>query len=91
MMSIVLFIILGGIVGLIAIRLMHRHEGIMSSVIIGIIGSFIGSFIARIFDSSSSYTSLTWSGFLWSIIGAVVLVGIINAFSRSGRHTMQHH
>jgi uncharacterized membrane protein YeaQ/YmgE (transglycosylase-associated protein family) len=89
-MSIILFIILGGIIGLIATSLLHRREGLIGSIGIGIIGSFIGSFISRIFDSSSSYTSLTWSGFFWSLAGAIVLVAIMNGFSNSHRthHTM---
>ena len=88
-MSILMFIILGGIVGLIATTLMHRREGIFASVIIGIVGSFIGSFVARLFTSGSSYLSLTWSGFMWSLIGAIILVAILNAFSHSGRHSIE--
>jgi uncharacterized membrane protein YeaQ/YmgE (transglycosylase-associated protein family) len=90
-MSIIMFIILGGLVGLIATSLMHRREGILSSIIIGVIGSFIGSIIARIFDSNASYTNLTWSGFLWAIIGAVVFVAILNSFSHHGRHSTMTH
>ncbi len=86
-MSIIMFIILGAIVGWIASRLMGRDEGIMASILIGIVGSFIGSFIARIFTTSSPYLSLSWSGFFWSLIGAIILVALMNAFS----HPRQHH
>jgi uncharacterized membrane protein YeaQ/YmgE (transglycosylase-associated protein family) len=86
-MSIIMFIILGGLVGIIATSLMHRREGIVSSILIGIVGSFIGSIIARIFDSSASYLSLSWGSFLWSLIGAIVLVAILNSFSHRGHHT----
>jgi uncharacterized membrane protein YeaQ/YmgE (transglycosylase-associated protein family) len=86
-----MFIILGGLVGLIATRLLHRREGLIGSIIIGIIGSFIGSIIARIFDSGSSYLSLTWGSFLWSLIGAIVLVAALNSFSHHGRHSTMSH
>lgn len=88
-MSIIAFIILGGIVGWIAARIMGRDEGILASIIIGIVGSFIGSFIARLFTNGSSYLSLNWSDLLWSLIGAVILVAIMNAFSNPRRHHVQ--
>lgn len=86
-MSIIVFIILGGLVGWIASHLMGRREGVIASVIIGIVGSFIGSLIAQLFTGDRSYLSLTWSGIIWSLIGAVVLVAIMNAISRPRSHT----
>ncbi|HSX45460.1 MAG TPA: GlsB/YeaQ/YmgE family stress response membrane protein [Candidatus Saccharimonadia bacterium] len=88
-MSIVMFIIIGGIVGWIASRIAGREEGILGSIIIGIIGSFIGSFIASLFRTAgTSYTSFTWSGFIWSLIGSIVLVALLNAFSHPRHHTI---
>jgi len=90
-MSIIMFIILGGLIGFLATRLMHRDEGIIASIVIGIVGSFIGSIIARIFSSSASYTSLTWASFLWSLIGAIIFVAILNSFSSRHHHSSMHH
>jgi uncharacterized membrane protein YeaQ/YmgE (transglycosylase-associated protein family) len=83
-----MFIILGGIVGWIASRLMGRDEGILASIVIGIVGSFIGSFIASMMTTSGSYLTLSWSGFIWSLIGAIILVALMNAFSGRRHH---HH
>jgi len=88
-MSIIMFIVIGGIIGWIASRLMGREEGMLGSIVIGIVGSFIGSFVARLFTSSTAYLSLSWSGFLWSLIGAIILVAVLNAFSgRRHHHTV---
>lgn len=82
-MSIIAFIILGGIVGWIASGLLGRDEGIFMSVIIGIIGSFIGGFVSRLFiGSDQSYLAFSWVGLFWSLIGAIILVAILNSFSR---------
>jgi uncharacterized membrane protein YeaQ/YmgE (transglycosylase-associated protein family) len=86
-MSIIMFIILGGIVGWIASRLLGREEGILASIVIGIIGAFIGGFVARLFNSGTAYLTLSWSSFFWSLIGAIILVALLNAFS----HPRQHH
>jgi len=80
--SLVLFIVLGIVVGWLGARLAGRHEGIIASLIIGIIGSFIGSFIAfYLAHGNASYLNLTLSGFLWSLLGAVILSAILNLFS----------
>jgi len=85
-MSIIVFLVLGALVGWAAAELMGRHEGLLASIVIGIVGSFIGSWISELFTGSDrSYLTLSWVGIFWSFIGAVVLVGILNMFSH--RHT----
>jgi len=86
-MSIIVFLIIGGIIGWLAARVMGRDEGVFASVIIGIIGAFIGSWIARaIGTTTNTYLAFSWSGVLWSFIGAIVLVAIMNAFQHRTRH-----
>ena len=86
-MSIIMFIILGAIIGWIASRLMGREEGFFGSMAIGIVGAFIGSLVAQLFRSAgTSYLSLSWSGFIWSLIGAIILVAILNASSGRRHH-----
>ena len=88
-MSILVAIILGGIVGYIASRLMGRAEGVGMSVIIGIVGSFIGSFISSFFTGSDkSFLAFSMTGLIWSLIGSVVLVGLLNVVSRPSHHTV---
>lgn len=86
-MSIVVFIILGGVVGWLASQLLGREEGVAGSIVIGVIGSFIGSLTSRLLTNDSSYLNLSWSGFLWSLIGAIVFVAILNLVS----HPRHHH
>ncbi|MDB5171102.1 MAG: Transglycosylase-associated protein [Candidatus Saccharibacteria bacterium] len=87
-MSIIITLIVGGLVGYIAARLLGRREGVLGSVLIGIVGSFIGSFISTLFSGSDqAYLDFSWVGIFWSLIGALVLVGIMNAMSHpSPRH-----
>jgi len=81
-MSILIAIILGALVGWIASAIMGRDEGIIASIVIGVVGSIIGSFISMLFTGSDqSALALSWSSLLWSLVGAVILVAIMNAFS----------
>jgi uncharacterized membrane protein YeaQ/YmgE (transglycosylase-associated protein family) len=82
-MSIIVTLIVGGIVGWLAAEILGRHEGIFGSIVIGIVGSFIGSFISTLFTGSDrSYLTFGWSGFIWSLIGSLVLVALLNAFTK---------
>lgn len=88
-MSIIVWIILGGIVGYLAARLLGRDEGILASIIIGIIGSFLGGFISRLFTGSDeSFLAFSWVGLFWSFIGSLILVALLNAVSRPRSHTI---
>lgn len=87
-MSIIVAIILGAIVGWIASRLMGRDEGLLASIVIGIIGAFIGSVLSSLLTGSDrAFLAFSAGGLLWSLIGAVILVAIMNAFSGRRHHT----
>ena len=82
-MSLIVALILGAIVGWLASALMGREEGMFASMVIGVVGAIIGGFISMLFTGSNqAYLAFTWSGLLWSLIGAVVLVAILNAVRR---------
>lgn len=86
-MTIISVIIVGGIIGWLASRLMGRHEGFFGSVIIGIVGSFIGSLLAQLFNANNaSYMTFRWANLIWALIGSIILVAIINAFSARRHH-----
>lgn len=86
-MTILTIIIVGAIVGWIAGKIMGRDEGILASILIGIVGSFIGSLISRAFTGSDrAYLAFSWSGFFWSLVGAIILVAIMNAMSSRSHH-----
>ncbi|MGH7241373.1 MAG: GlsB/YeaQ/YmgE family stress response membrane protein [Candidatus Saccharimonadales bacterium] len=82
-MGIIVMLILGGLIGWAASSMMGRQEGVTMSVIIGVVGSFVGSLLSELFTGADrSFLALSWTGLLWSFIGAVVLLAIVNAFTR---------
>ena len=88
-MGIIAFLIVGALDGWIASKIMGRDTGLLMNLLIGIVGSFIGSFLSRmIVGYDDSYLAFDWSAIIWSLIGAVVLLGIMNAITGRGRrHT----
>lgn len=82
-MGLIVFLIMGAVVGWLAAHLLGRDEGIFGSIIIGIIGSFIGSLVSELFTGSDrAFLAFSWGGFIWALIGAIILVAIMNAISR---------
>lgn len=86
-MGIIIWLIVGGIVGWLASLIMRRdaQQGILLNIIVGIIGAFIGGWLGGMLgigggDINDGNFSI--SGLLLSLVGAVVLLAIVNLFTR---------
>jgi uncharacterized membrane protein YeaQ/YmgE (transglycosylase-associated protein family) len=82
-MSIVLWILFGLIVGVIAKLLTPGRDpgGFVITVLLGIAGALLGGFIGRVLGIYPNYQST--GGFFMSIVGAVIILGIYHAATRS--------
>ncbi len=86
-MSIIITLIVGGLVGYVAARLLGRQEGVLASILIGIVGSFIGGFVSRMVSGSDqSFLAFNWVGIIWSLVGSLILVALMNAMSSRRHH-----
>ena len=84
--SLIILLIVGGLVGLIAQRLVgYSRGGCVTSIAIGIIGAFIGSWAVKQFRLPEIYmlrVGGTSFPIVWAIIGAAVLVGLLGLLKR---------
>ena len=80
-MGIIIWLVVGGIVGWIASMIMRTdaQQGILLNVVVGIVGAFLGGLI---FNRGDINDSITLTSFLVSLVGAVILLGVINLFRR---------
>jgi uncharacterized membrane protein YeaQ/YmgE (transglycosylase-associated protein family) len=86
-MGILLFLLIGGIIGWGASQVLGRDEGLTMSIIIGIVGAFIGSFISKaITGTDQSFLALNLGNLVWAFIGALVFTALLNVFTRSHHH-----
>ena len=85
-MSFILWLIIGGIVGWLASLIMKTdgQQGILLNVIVGIVGAFLGGWLGGMLGISGANINEGFSvtGFIISLIGAVVLLAIVNLFRR---------
>jgi len=76
---IILWIIFGGFVGWIASLITKNNSrmGIIANIVVGLIGSLLGGWIAYLIGIGS-FRQFSVGGFLISLLGAVVLLTLIN-------------
>jgi uncharacterized membrane protein YeaQ/YmgE (transglycosylase-associated protein family) len=80
-MSILLWIVFGGVVGWIGSIIMgtNAQQGLIANIVIGIVGSLMGGF-AMNYLGFGSMTEFSLFGFLAALAGAIVLIFIVKLF-----------
>jgi uncharacterized membrane protein YeaQ/YmgE (transglycosylase-associated protein family) len=85
-MNIIIWLIVGGIVGWLASLIMRTdaQQGILLNVIVGIVGAFLGGWLGNMLGIGGANINQGFSvtGFIISLIGAVILLAIVNLFRR---------
>jgi uncharacterized membrane protein YeaQ/YmgE (transglycosylase-associated protein family) len=81
-MGLILWLIVGGVIGWLASIVMRTdaQQGIILNIIVGIIGAFIGGLIFS--GGSINNAPLTVYSFLVSLLGAIILLAIVNLVRR---------
>ena len=86
-MGIILWLIIGGVVGWLASIVMRRdgNQGIFLNIVVGIIGAMLGGWLIGPLVGAPSINSgvISVGSLLVSFIGAVILLAIVNLITRS--------
>lgn len=82
--NIIVWIILGALAGWIGSIIMRTdaQQGGLANIIIGIIGAFIGGWVVSLFGVDVATGTLSWESILTAILGAIILIGILNLVRR---------
>jgi uncharacterized membrane protein YeaQ/YmgE (transglycosylase-associated protein family) len=81
-MGILVWLIVGGICGWLASMVMRTdgQQGIVLNVVVGIVGAALAGFLLG--GGASLNNGITVESFLYSLLGAVVLLAIVNLVRR---------
>ena len=81
-MGIIMWLIVGGIVGWLASIVMRTNaqQGILLNIVVGIVGAFVGGLILGRGTINNAPLNLT--AFLVSLVGAIILLAIVNLVRR---------
>lgn len=78
----IIAIIVGGVAGWLASIVMNRDAsmGIFWNIIVGVIGAVVGKWVLSLLNLGGDGNWIMW--FIAAIVGAIVLLGIVNLVQR---------
>jgi uncharacterized membrane protein YeaQ/YmgE (transglycosylase-associated protein family) len=81
MIGIIIWLIIGGIIGWLASIIMRTdaQQGILLNIVVGIVGAFIGGLLIT---GGSINEGVNLTSFIVSLLGAIILLAIVNLFRR---------
>ena len=86
-MGIILWLVIGGVVGWLASLVMRRdgNQGIILNIVVGIVGALLGGWLIGPILGAPSINSgvISIASLLVSFLGAVILLAIVNLITRS--------
>jgi uncharacterized membrane protein YeaQ/YmgE (transglycosylase-associated protein family) len=79
-MNIIIWLMVGGLIGWAASSLMRTREGLPLNVVIGIVGAALGGWLLSPLVGAMTINQGNFSvaGLLVSLLGAVILLAIVN-------------
>ena len=87
-MNFILWLIVGGLIGWLASLMMKTdaQQGLLLNVVVGIVGAFIGGWLISplVGGGSNVNSGISIGSIVVSLIGAIILLAIVNLF-RNGR------
>lgn len=85
-MNIIVWLVVGGLIGWVASMVMRTdgQQGIFLNVVVGIVGAAIGGwFLSPLFGVSTiNQSNFSIQGLLVSLLGAVILLAVVNLIRR---------
>ncbi len=85
-MNIIIWLVVGGVIGWVASLIMRTdaRQGLLLNVVVGIVGAVLGGWIlSPLFGVSTiNQGNFSLAGLLVSLLGAVVLLAIVNLIRR---------
>jgi uncharacterized membrane protein YeaQ/YmgE (transglycosylase-associated protein family) len=85
-MNFLVWLIVGGLIGWVASMIMRTdaQQGVILNVVVGIVGAFLGGFLLAPMLGTGTINSNDFSlaGLGVSLLGAVILLAIVNLFRR---------
>ncbi|MBB3347368.1 MULTISPECIES: GlsB/YeaQ/YmgE family stress response membrane protein [Sphingomonas] len=81
-MGIIIWLVIGGVIGWLASIIMRTdaQQGIFLNIVVGVVGAFLGGLLFT--GGSINNAPLTIYSFLVSLVGAIVLLAIVNLVRR---------
>jgi uncharacterized membrane protein YeaQ/YmgE (transglycosylase-associated protein family) len=85
-MNIIIWLVVGGVIGWLASLVMRTdaQQGILLNIVVGIVGALIAGFLLTplVGEGTINQGNFSIAGLLVSLVGAIILLAIVNLFRR---------
>jgi uncharacterized membrane protein YeaQ/YmgE (transglycosylase-associated protein family) len=82
-MNLIIYLIVAAVIGWVATEIMHDRSNLLINIIVAIIGAFLaGYFLSPIFHVGTINQAFTVPTMLVTLLGAVILLAVLNLFRR---------
>ena len=85
-MNILIYLVVAAVIGWVATSIMHDNSNLLINIIVAVVGAFLaGWFLSPIFHVGTINSAITIPTMLVTLLGAVILLVVVNLFRRSRR------
>jgi uncharacterized membrane protein YeaQ/YmgE (transglycosylase-associated protein family) len=85
-MNFIIWLVVGGLIGWIASKIMRTdaQQGVFLNIVVGIVGSMLGGWLISplVGAGTINQSDFSLAGLFVSLVGAVILLAIVNLFRR---------
>ena len=84
MVNIIVWLIVGALIGWVASMLMRTPESLVINIVVGVVGAFVAGYVLTPFFGVSTINQGNFSvpALLVSLGGSVILLAVVNVFRR---------
>jgi uncharacterized membrane protein YeaQ/YmgE (transglycosylase-associated protein family) len=80
-MTLVAWIVVGAIAGFLASEIMGTREGLVLMIVLGIVGAVVGGWVASDIFKIADVTGINLTSVIVAVVGAVIVIAVVNSFS----------
>jgi len=88
MVNILIYLLVAAVIGWVATELMHDRSNLLINIVVAVLGAFLaGYFLSPFFKVGTINDAITVPTMLVTLLGAVILLAVVNLFQRRGHYT----
>ncbi len=81
MINLLIYLIVAAVIGWVATELMHDRSNLLLNIVVAVVGAFLaGYFLSPFFKVGTINDAITVPTMLVTLLGAIILLAIVNLF-----------
>ena len=86
-MNILIYLVVAAVIGWVATEIMRDRSNLLINIVVAVLGAFLaGYFLSPIFHVGTINQGITLPTMLVTLLGAIILLAVVNLFRRGSRN-----